>query len=234
MKGIIYYMDNNLEEPIFSTVQEQLKKAGLPIVSVSLKPINFGTNIVLNLEPSYFTMLIQLTTALELSSSDVVFFCEHDVLYPLSHFDFTPPRDDIFYYNANVWRWEYRKDRLITYDRLISLSSLCCNRQLALENYSARLSLIAERGYDKIDSHEPSWARKMGYEAGTKKVKRGGFSDDDFETWKSEEAVIDIRHKGTFSPSKMTLGEFKHLPTNWKETTVDKIESWDMKGLFKL
>ena len=233
MKDIIYYTDNRINEPIFSIVQKQLN-VGLPIISVSLKPINFGENIALPLEPSYLTMITQIYYGLKASKADSVFFCEHDVLYPKCHFDFTPPKDDIFYYNSHVWRWDYPKDRAITYDRLISLSGLCANRNFVLDHYEKRLTMIRQNGWDEDKRHEPEWARLMGYEPGTKKKKRGGYFDDDFDIWKSEYPMVDIRHGKTFSQSKVTLESFKHLPSNWQETTIDKIRGWNLKELFNL
>lgn len=233
-KGIIYYTDNRLGEPIFSIVQKYIRNSGLPIVSVSLKPIDFGKNIVFKLTPGYLTMIKQITTVLEASASDYVFFCEHDVLYPLSHFDFTPKRDDIFYYNAHVWRWKYPDNLAITYDRLISLSSLCVNRKFTLDHYQKRLKKIKELNLEKDTRREPKWARRWGYEPGTKKIKRGGFSDDDFETFRSNEPLIDLRHGRTFSQSKVTLDSFVHPPTNWRERTLDKIDGWNLKELFNI
>lgn len=234
-KGIIYYTDNSLPEPIFTLVQNQILKSNLPIVSVSHSPINFGINSVLSLPPNIVTMVKQIIRALELSDSDYVFFCEHDVLYPISHFDFTPSKDNIYYYNANVLRWKYPEDYLITYDRLISLSGLCVNRQFALTHYKKRLAKIEEMNWDKdTRKHEPGWARKWGYEPGTKKMRRGGFSDDDFETWSSKTPMIDIRHGKNFSPPKVTLAGFKHPPTNWKQTTIDKVTGWNLRELFNL
>ncbi len=231
-KGIIYYTDNKLAEPIFSVVQKQIENSGLPIISVSLSPIKFGKNVVLKLNPGYMSMITQIKTALESQNTDYVFFCEHDVLYPPSHFEFTPKKDNIFYYNSNVWRWDYPKDRAIRYDRLISLSGLAVNRKFALDHYKSRLDKINEMNLETNGRHEVGWARKWGYEPGTKKIKRGGFSDDDFETWSSVDPMIDIRHGKTFSQSKVTLDSFIHKPTNWKETTLDKIPFWDLKGLF--
>lgn len=228
--GIIYYTDNRLDEPIFSICQRHILEAGLSIVSVSLKPINFGQNIVLDLKPGIITMFRQILTALEASKADVIFFTEHDILYHPLHFDFIPPGDDTFYYNTNVWRWDYPKDRAITYDNLRSLSGLCCNRKLAIEHYKKRLELIDKKGW-KEDSHEPGWVRKMGYEPG-KNRKRGGFSDDKVEHWRSEFPNIDIRHSGTVSPPKVTLDSFKHLPKDWRETTIDKIPGWNLRELF--
>lgn len=233
-KGIIYYTDNQLAEPIFSLVQHFITLSGLPITSVSLLPIDFGNNFVLPLKPGFITMIKQIIKALEESKEDVVYFCEHDVLYPLSHFDFTPEKDNIFYYNDHVWRWRYPDDYLISYDRLISLSGLCVNRKYALEHYQKRLQRIQELQLETQGKREPAWARKWGYEPGTKKKKRGGFSDADFETWTSKQPLIDIRHGKTFSSSKVTLDSFIHQPINWKQVTLDKIPFWDLKGLLKL
>lgn len=232
-KSIIYYTDNRLGEPIFSIVQEQIRKAHLPIVSVSLKPIAFGKNFVLDLTPNIITMTKQITKALKESDSDCVFFCEHDVLYPISHFDFGPEKENIFYYNANIWRWSYPKNKAITYDRLICLSGMCANRKYALEHYERRLRKIEELKL-KTETKDPLWARLWGFEPGTKKTERGGFSDDDFKTWFSPEPIIDIRHKRTYSPPKTTLESFIHKPQNWKETTLDKIPGWNLAKLFDL
>ncbi len=233
-KGIIYYTDNGLREPIFSLAQKFILKAGLPIVSVSLKPIDFGRNIVLSLTPGFITMNKQITTALEAQTTDYVFFCEHDCLYPLSHFDFTPSRNNVWYYNANVWRWKYPDNLAITYDRLISLSSLCVNRKFALDHYKKRLAKIKDLKLEGDTRREPLWARRWGYEPGTKRADRGGFSDDDFETWRSPDPIIDIRHGKTFSQTKVTLDSFVHKPENFQEITLNKIKGWNLKELFNL
>jgi hypothetical protein len=232
-KGIIYYTDNQLPLPLSSQVQIYIAQSGLPITSVSLQPMDFGDNYVMDLEPGYITMLKQIALALEKSSADYVFFCEHDVLYPPSHFEFVPPRDDIFYYNNHVWRWKYPEDYLITYHRLISLSGLCVNRKLALDHYKKRLQKISKLQLETIGKREPAWARIWGYEPGTKKIRRGGFSDDDFATWTSTDPIIDIRHGKTFSPTKVTLDSFTHPPSDWQHSTLDKIPFWDLKGIIK-
>ncbi len=232
--GIIYYTDNELKEPIFSLVQKLISDSGLSIVSCSLKPINFGKNIVLEgRQRSYPTMTEQILTCLENIDTDYVFFCEHDVLYHPSHFKFIPERDDIYYYNVNNWRWWYGHDKAISYDELTSLSSLCCNRKLAIEHYKLRMKLIEEQGLDKVRGREPRWARKFGYEPGTKKRRRGGVTDEEHIKRKAEFPNIDIRHHGTFSAPKITLDSFKHPPTNWREWKIEDVPGWDLKNLFK-
>jgi hypothetical protein len=224
VKGLVYYTDNRLPEPIFSAVQREVLKSNLPIISVSLKPIDFGINIVLDLKPSVISMFKQILKGLESSSSDMIFLVEHDVLYHSSHFSFKPPRRDTYYYNTNVWRWKYPHDYLITYDHLISLSGLCADRDLLINHYTKRLEIIEKNGWE--DGRDPNWARKIGYEPG-KKRRRGGFMDEPIDEWKSAFPNIDIRHKRTITPPKVTLDSFRHLPTGWKESRFDQIKGWE-------
>jgi len=234
-KGIIYYTSFHIEPQIFLSVQKYILESGLPIVSCSLKrPLNFGKNIVIEGAKSYPTMVKQILIALENSTARYVFFCEHDCLYPKSHFDFFPPKDDIFYYNSNVWRWWFGAETAITYDRMLPLSVMCANREFALKHYQMRQRKIEEWGLDEFRSREPRLARLWGYEPGTKKIKRGGLTDDNFDIWHSEYPVIDIRHHNTFSSPKITLDSFKHLPTNWQEIPISQIPGWDLKKLFNL
>lgn len=232
--SILYYTDNLINEPIKSTVQTLLLEARLPIYSASLSPIDFGENEAIDEERGYPTLVKQIISCLRRSTTDYVFFCEHDVLYHKSHFHFVPEKDDIFYYNANTWRWLWGSEMAIRHDRMLSLSVLCANREFTLDHYLRRQKMIEEKGWDKIKSHEPSWARIMGYEPGTKKKKRGGFSDDDYGTWESKYPVVDIRHEGTFSRPKVTLDEFKHPPKWFQEVPVDWIDGWDIRKLFQL
>lgn len=233
-KGAIYYTDNRPKSFILEKCQEEIKKSWKgKLVSVSLMPIEFGQNIVLEGHiRCYPTMLKQIVMALEALDTDIVFFLEHDVLYHPSHFDFMPVRDDIYYYNLNNWRWSVKEEIAITYDNLRSLSQLCCYRKTALKHYQGRLKFVQERGYDKEISREPKWARLMGYEPGTKPRRKGGFSDEQFDTWKSESPNVDIRHRHTFSPPKTSLADFTHQPINWREEKIDNIPYWNLRDLY--
>lgn len=222
MKGIIYYTSHNVDEPLFSFVQANIKQSGLPIVSCSLKPLDFGINIVIDAKPSPITMFRQILTALEALDTKIVFFCEHDVIYNSSHFSFTPLQPDIFYYNTNVWRVDPTTKKCITYDHLRSLSGLCCYRGLAIDHYKKRLRIIKEKGYDQIEGKNPAWARAMGYEPGKPK-RNGGIDDDEIAEWQSEFPNLDIRHNKTLTPTKMTLESFKHKPTGWIESNLDSL-----------
>ena len=222
MKGIIFYT-HGVEEPICSAVQEQILKANLPIVSCSLKPINFGENIVLNEEPGIETMLKQIVTALKASKADTIFFCEHDVLYHPSHFNFELPSRDKYYYNVNVWRWYYPSNRAVTWDFVRSLSGLCVDRDLAIKHYEYRLKYVQENG----------WRTSIGFEPGCRPISRGGITDEEYEDWKSELPNIDIRHHGTITPRKCHETSFarKDELSTFKKIHLSEVPGWDYKYL---
>lgn len=105
-KVILYYTDNtSVNHHIAYAVKEQLLRANLPIVSVSQLPIRFGKNICIGpMGRSRVSMTKQVLLGLDNTNADIVFIAEHDVLYPPSHFDFTPEDRNTIYYNQNMWR----------------------------------------------------------------------------------------------------------------------------------
>jgi hypothetical protein len=105
------------------------------------------------------------------------------------------------------------------------------NRQFALDHYTRRITK-AETMPPETNIREPSWARKWGYEPGTKKIEKGGFSDDTYVTWRSKYPNVDIRHPGTISKDKVTLDSFKHAPTNWQQIPSSEIPGWNLKEVF--
>jgi len=221
-KGIIFYTDNRLKLSIAHVVQKQLRgisaKRGIPIVSASLKPMGkMGKNIHLPLEPGRLTMFKQILAAIENSTSDIIFFCEHDVLYPESHFDFTPTYRNIFYYNQNFWKVGIDHDKAVHYDAN-QLSGMCCYRELALEEYQKRV--------ERVQTED--WKSSMGYEPGTRGIHRGGISDYLWESWRSKEPLVDIRHSGNLTWQRWSKEQFRNPMNciNWTETTIDKVPGW--------
>ena len=213
--GIIYYTSNHLKPLIQEGCWRQLQKAGLPIT------VN---NTVVG-QRGALSMFHQILDCLERAPETYVFFCEHDILYHPSHFEFKPPRDDAFYYNVNVWRWDYFSRKVITYDHHASVSGLCVNRELAKAFYTRRLEIIYERGYDKIPTFgNPDWARKMGYEPG--KLNQAGESALR-EEWRSEYPNIDIRHTRSMTAPKMNYEDFVCKPVNWQEDVIENLSGWE-------
>ena len=196
-KGIVYYTDNRLDEKYAAPVRRMITNTGLPIVSASLQPLDFGKNIHIDQERGYLTMFRQILAALEASEAEIIFFCEHDVLYHPTHFDFTPPRQDVFYYNQNVWKVHSEYGFGLFY-RCNQTSGLCAYRELLLDHYRKRVAYVEEHGF----------SRRIGFEPGT----HGRIPElkGKHETWMSEYPNIDIRHDKNLTPSRWKRSEFRN------------------------
>jgi hypothetical protein len=204
-KEIIYYTDSQLDERYAIPVRKQLESIGLPIISSSLKPLNFGKNICLNAERGYYTMFCQILACLDASKADIIYFCEHDCLYPKEHFDFIPPTKDKFYYDIN-W-WKVRSDGLAVHWDAAQVSGLVCYRELAIEWYEDRVASYDEKNFDR--KFEPT-------------------VDTEYETFKAAVPHIDIRHNRNLTYNKWKLDHFRKKETavNFETSTIDNIPGW--------
>lgn len=96
---IIYYTDNSLDEKIASLCRDHLIVAaqGKPIISISQKPIKLGENICIGeIGRSHLSMYSQILAGVEKAQTKYVALVEHDCLYSPEHFNWIPPRDDVF------------------------------------------------------------------------------------------------------------------------------------------
>lgn len=214
-KSIIYYTDNLLEERIATVVRNQIGKCrkGMHLVSASLLPISFGDNIVITEKRSRLTMFKQILAALEEVRSDVVFFTEHDVIYHPVHFDFVPPKDDIYYYDRSVWIVNSKNGHCIYYLGG-KTSQLCANRDLLVEHYRKKVEVVERDG----------WNARIGYEPGNRKAKRGGIDDFNREYFFSPCPNIDIRHDNNLTPNRYKKKHFRREPQEWQES--DSVPFW--------
>ncbi len=198
------------------------------IISVSLEPLQFGTNIQFPKSPGYLTMAQQILLGLERATADVIFFCEHDVLYHPSHFDFIPPREDVIYYNTNVWRVRYPDGHALYCNNLKQLSGLVAYRQTLLTHYRHRVELleryIKENGMERL----ASYVRAMGFEPGTH--KRAERVDDlTSDVYQSAYPNLDLRHEGNLTPSRWKKEEFrnKQYTDGWTELPCHRFNFYD-------
>lgn len=222
-KGIIYYTDNQLPTKLAHKVQDQLKSIELPITSASLKKMDkMGTNVVVDGVRGYETYFKQILAALEASTSEIVFFCEHDNLMHSSHFDFTPPRKDRFYYDQN-W-WKVRSDGFAVHWDANQVSGLCCYREHALEWYRNKQKSF----YEQIE------AGRFDRKFEPVDIVDG---EEITEVWKAKYPSIDIRHDRNLTYNKWSLDDFRDKSTaaNFQESTIDKIEGWqDLSSILNL
>lgn len=221
-KSAIYYTCNSHDPLLEQAARANLKRAtnGHEIGCVSLQRTDFGDwTIVLDREKSGGTMHYQILAGLERSTADYVFLCESDVFYHPSHFEFTPPRDDTFYYNTNVWRVRWEDGHAVRTEGLQQVSGICANRLLLLEHYRRRVQVI-EGNEGKFD------VKHMAYEPGT----RGKFGDEKIANWSSPFPNIDITgHGQTLTKPKFSVDEFrnKRYSQGWMETD-QQIDGWPL------
>ncbi len=215
-RGIIYYSDCQLAPEILEPCQKQLLRCanGHQIVSVTLKPMDFGENYTLPLERSVLTMFKQILEAIKRSTADILFFTEHDCLYTKEHFQFTPSRKDVYYFNENQWQVDANTGRALFY-HCMRLSTMCAYRELVLEHYTKRVERVEKEGF----------TLRMGYEPGGHKYPRG-VDNYGRERFMTPYPLIDLRHTGTVSPSRWKKANFRNQNPLWAWSEAEEIPYW--------
>lgn len=164
---IIYYTSNYLDtkKPFFlKNTKEQLRKAteGLPIISVSQKPIDLGTNICLkDIGRSHLNIYKQILIGCKEAKTKYVAMAEDDILYSFEHFRpheyIKKMEDDVFYYDMNkvsIFTWIRPAIFTFRFKREV-VNQLICNREFlieALEERFKKVEWLKEQGWseDKI------------------------------------------------------------------------------------
>lgn len=103
----ILYYSSNREKPEFEQrIRDNLLEVcgGLPIISITQKPIDLGKNICVGeVGVSGFNMFRQVQIGLREAKTRFVISAEADCLYPPDYFTFVPERDDMAYRNRNLY-----------------------------------------------------------------------------------------------------------------------------------
>lgn len=206
-KAIIYYTDFNISIELFTRCAQTVLASNLPVYSSSLNcPAHIGYNKVYYGGRGYMTMFQQILDCLERCPAGFVFFCEHDVLYHPSHFEFQPSEYDIYYYNNNVWKWNGKT--AVKYDSRW-LSQLCCSREIAVHHFKKKVEFEA-------------CGIKKRFEPGTRK----GIDNYRTEMWESTQPNLDIRHGGNLTGmSRFNKSDFRgRQPRNFVK--ADSVPYW--------
>jgi len=216
-KGLVYYTNNKLDEKIFLACQKQLKKCmdqwGFPIYSISHKPIDFGINTVVNLPSAIQSMFKQIYEGLEQCTTDIIFLVEHDVLYHPSHFEFTPEREDHFYYNRNEWNVDSATGKVVFFHQN-DTSQMSAFRKPLMAHIKRMIEVHADSWHSSYGTSPP-----RGIPPEERKGKFAG-------TYMSKVPNVNIRHPNALSRPRMTVEEFRSERSRrgWLET--DHIPGW--------
>lgn len=142
------YYTSNAEVSIFEQrVGEALAEAAgdTPIISVSQKPMNLGNNICVgDVGTSSQNAYMQLLIGLETAATKWVCTACADGAYPPEYFQFTPPREDVFYFAKPLWVFFALKDkhRGFVNKPLGSEVAMMCSRRLLIERIRTILEPI--------------------------------------------------------------------------------------------
>lgn len=216
-KGLVYYTNNKPAENIFLACQKQLNRCmeiwGFPIYSISQRPINFGINTVMDLEKSAKSMFKQILKGLEECQTDIVFLIEHDLLYHPSHFDFTPQKDDHFYFNLNFWNVSSLDGKAVYYIHN-DVSMVCAYRSLLLKHYRKVVEWVEKMGYRYSWGFSPP--------KGLPKEERYGH----YTYYRSAVPDVNIRHPNAFTRQRMNKSEFRSERSCREWTESDGVPGW--------
>jgi len=220
-KGVVYYTHNKCMRYILETCREQIDRCleGMPLVSVSQEPLDYHTNIVLPVKdlPRDLAMFKQQLAGLEAINTDVVFFCEHDVLYHPSHFEFTPT-EDAYFFNLNVYAVDETTGQAMHYDKMRMTSGLVAFKDILVEHYKKKI--------EWVEQEEKFSRREMGYEPG-KSISRKRIGNYKQKHFWSSYPNIDIKHDKNITRKRFNLEDFrnrKQIEDSWILT--DDVPYW--------
>lgn len=156
---IIYYTSNRESTFFESLIREELIRSsrGLPIVSVSQKPIDLGKNICVgDVGASNINTKRQILIGLKHAETENVCMAESDFLYPPAYFKFIPEEKDTVYYLDNLYVLWINRDRF--HRKRNSDGALVCNREYLIK----RLSEALENAPEWFDGrNEPQYKGKL-------------------------------------------------------------------------
>lgn len=152
MITVVYYTSNREDETFEVKIREKLLNVigGLPLISVSQKPLDFGYNICVgDIGTSDKNVLYQLLIGCRAAETSFVAAAEADFLYPpTGYFDFDPEDVNAVYRYTNLWilahNWEHYKRKEY------SLGAQIAGRVYLMDCIKDRLGEIPVRG-DIVD-----------------------------------------------------------------------------------
>jgi hypothetical protein len=159
---ICYYTANVIPEHFHKETIRNLKYSApnIPIVSVSHKPMDLGTNIVVDWERHHINIYRQALLAAKVAKTKYIAMVEDDALYPPDHFTYRPP-DDTFAYNFSQWGiYTWVHPAIFSHKGRRNLYSLVCNRELFIKAMEERFTKYP----DMYKVNIKNWAEPGKYE----------------------------------------------------------------------
>ncbi len=159
----IFYTCNKIDEKFAEVIRKNLLHVlnGIPIISVSHKPMSFGDNYVVDLSQSHISIYRQALHGAKLAKTKYIALCEDDVLYNEEHFKYEPTPGK-FAYNVGTWNMQTWGKPIFTQKigGRINLNSLICERELFIEAMEERFAKWPDESKIELGN----WAEPGKYE----------------------------------------------------------------------
>ncbi len=224
----LYCTDHSASQQIISICQNALTKAldGLPIISVSQKPIDFGVNVCVgSIGRSFKSYFIQLLKAVTLAETPYIAVVEHDCLYPIKYFGFIPPFENVVYYNVNMYTLCFLDSRYGLYsdvrNKFRPWSQIICHKDLLKKALLTRLENAKKYASDGES------IRAMCKDEEKKKLfaEPGAYNDFIRKDRNSEHPTIDVLHNNNFT-HRTNLSDRGIYSIDYWGTIKDVIKKW--------
>jgi hypothetical protein len=227
MKTILYLTDNTLDPAIADVCQKILVREakGMPIVSVSQKPIDFGPNVCVGeIGRSWLSLYKQIIAGLEAVKTEFIGIAEHDCLYTSEHLSWTPTDSGVFYYNTNCWlvQWGGNHPELNgmysfwhVFPPRIALSQLVCSKDILLRSTQEVLELLnmgletpkGKRWFGEPGCNNDEFHKAFVEASSGRSTQLQRYLKEYVTKWKNKRFTtknpnLDIRHSTNFSGPK--------------------------------
>lgn len=206
---VIYYTSNYLDthNPYFlENTKRYLLRAidDLPLISVSQKPIAFGTNICVGeIGRSHLNLYRQILIGCKAAKTKYVAMAEDDILYSHEHFHYHLPQGEVFSYNMAKWSlftwtdpplFSFRNNRKV-------VNSLIAPRDMLVEALEERFNKFKNVPDENVPLHY--WGDPGRYE------EKLGVTPRATEEFYTTETNIVFSHPDAYG--YLTRGERKRL-----------------------
>lgn len=164
---IIYYTANIIPEAFAEKVRKQLliAKGELPLISVSKKPMDFGTNICVGqTKTSHLNIYRQALIGAKEAKTRFIAMAEDDILYSPEHFT-RRSSPGVFAYNFGVWNmYTWYIPPIFSWKGRRVLHSMICERDLFIEAMEERFEKYKDEDKYSNEFFVKYWAEPGKYE----------------------------------------------------------------------
>ncbi len=195
--SILYYTANRISDTFATAIRDillyQAARFGIPIISVSQKPIDFGDNICVgDIGYSTYNVYKQILVGAKKVRTKYLVCCEDDSLYSPEHFQYRPP-EDTFAYDLN--RWNVRPNFYYYRKRRPGMCMCIAPTELMVKTLEIR--------FEKYPNQESADRMKMGMAEPGRKEKEWGLPPVKAITFESQGiANLTFRHGLSLSISR--------------------------------